>query len=453
MGVTKAGCNCLKTCKDNSNEISFLKEGYLRSRTANLKINNNPKNLSPLQKSKNNYMNSITEISEFKLQLKNDINSNSINNNFYVNTKETAQNKIIEEKEEDNKLNDDNYDNINIINYNKNNNSNENNSKTNNLKINTCSSIKYLNDIDKNIFFTDKIKEGEKNFNSPINYEKDWYQYCDDNENEDMIILINSMNNNKGMNHTEEDGQIIEYHGKKFLYIGELDKNQRPKGFGVLYTEGKKYEGNFSNGKLIGLGRYINEEGTCFEGIFENNNLVSKAKIIKFNEKKMKVTYFGEVIDFKKNGKGEENCEEYRYNGEFLGDLRHGYGRLEFLENGDVYEGEFNRGEITGKGLYIWANKQQYEGDFVNGIKHGRGIYKWPDETEYEGDYNNGIREGFGKYKWKDGRVFEGMFKGGKPNGKGKLTFKGKTIICEYINGRPITDIKKEFQQNARDIK
>ena len=223
-------------------------------------------------------------------------------------------------------------------------------------------------------------------------------------------------------------------------------------GFGVLYTEGKKYEGNFNNGKLIGLGRYINEKGTCFEGIFENNNLVSKAKIIKTNEKNMKVTYFGEVIDFKKNGKGEETCEEYKYNGEFLGDLRHGHGRLEFLENGDVYEGEFKRGEITGKGLYKWANKQQYEGDFVNGIKHGKGFYKWPDGIEYEGDYNNGIREGRGKYKWKDGRVFEGMFKKGKPDGKGKLTFKGKTIICEYINGKPVTDIKKEFQKISGNI-
>ena len=29
-------------------------------------------------------------------------------------------------------------------------------------------------------------------------------QYCDDDENEDMFILINTMNNNKGINHTEE---------------------------------------------------------------------------------------------------------------------------------------------------------------------------------------------------------------------------------------------------------
>ena len=450
MGSSNIACKCLKACKENANEVDLAKGDYLRSRTGNFKINNNPRNLSSFKYSKNNEINSASGKTEFTEELKNDFYdyNNINNNNLEFQIKDTFRNKIVEEPEENNSLDDNNY-NINIINYNDN---NKKNSKINNINLNTSPSIRYINDINKSIFFTEEIKKGEKNFSHPINYEKDWAQYCDDEENEDMLILIDTMNNNKGINHTEEEGQIIEYNGKKYLYIGELGKNQKPMGFGVLYTEGKKYEGNFSNGKLIGLGRYINEKGTCFEGIFENNNLVSKAKIIKTNEKNMKVTYFGEVIDFKKNGKGEETCEEYKYIGEFLGDLRHGHGRLEFLENGDVYEGEFKRGEITGKGLYKWANKQQYEGDFVNGIKHGKGFYKWPDGIEYEGDYNNGIREGRGKYKWKDGRIFEGMFKKGKPDGKGKLTFKGKTIICEYINGKPVTDIKKEFQKISGNI-
>ena len=102
---------------------------------------------------------------------------------------------------------------------------------------------------------------------------------------------------------------------------------------------------------------------------------------------------------------------------------------------------------MTGKGIYLWRNKQRYEGDFVNGIKHGKGIYIWPDGFEYNGEYVNGIREGRGIYKWKDGRVFEGLFKNGKPDGKGKLTYKGVTILCEYKNGKQLTDIKKSLQQ------
>ena len=92
---------------------------------------------------------------------------------------------------------------------------------------------------------------------------------------------------------------------------------------------------NFFLGKLTGLGRYINEEGTCFEGIFDNNNIVSKATVITINKQNKRVEYFGDVLDFKKNGKGEEICkDEYKYVGDFSNDMKHGFGKLEFFESG-----------------------------------------------------------------------------------------------------------------------
>ena len=449
-----ASCKCLKTCGDYTEEVDLAKGDYLRSRTGNFKINIEPKNLAPFQQTNNNEINTVDQKAEIKSTEKKDNSSNEM-------IEKNSLQKIDEEEEEENKqiktdvikttntINNENKDeNIKIE---KKNNNNDNNI-SNSISKKNSSSFKYLKDVDYSIFFTEKLKKAEKNFIKPINYEKDWSQYCDDTDNEDMLILINSMNKNKGENHTKEEGQVIEYKGEKFLYIGELDKNQKPTGFGVLYTtQGKKYEGNFIKGQLIGLGRYIDEEGTCYEGIFQNNKLVSKAKIIKYNENNIKTEYLGEVSDFKKNGKGEEICDEYKYKGDFVGDLRHGYGRLEFLQNGDLYDGEFNKGEITGKGLYIWSNKQQYKGDFVNGIKHGKGKYKWPDGYEYEGEYVNGIREGLGEYKWSDGRVFKGRFKDGKPDGKGKLTFQGKTVNCEYKNGKPTVNIKKLFKEDSKN--
>ena len=134
-----------------------------------------------------------------------------------------------------------------------------------------------------------KLKNAEKNFPSPINFDKDLEKYIkEDEENNEMLILINSMIGNKGAHQTDEDGIVMEYKGEKYLYIGEMDKNGFPSGLGTLYTQGKKYEGNFSKGKLIGLGRYIDEEGTCYEGIFEGNKLISKATVIKRKEKKWK---------------------------------------------------------------------------------------------------------------------------------------------------------------------
>ena len=421
MGVPQVSCKCLKTCRELINEVDFAKEDFFRSNTGIIQINDEPKNQNPSQ---------LVSVNTFagKTEITSNIKSEDINNNYDIQMKGNFRNQILEEPEE-----------------NKNNFIISNNSNENKLK--SCYSIRFLNDEDRNYFLTENIQRAEKNFKSPLNYQKDWAKYCNDNDNEDMLILINSINNNKGIHHTKKGGEVIEHDGKKFFYNGELDKNQRPIGFGILYSEGEKFEGNFIKGKLIGLGRYINKEGTCFEGIFENGNIISKAKIIKFNENNKKTIYFGDVKDFKKNGNGEEICENYKYRGEFLNDLRHGEGRLEFGKDGDIYEGEFEKGNINGKGLYIWSNKEQYKGDFVNGVKHGKGIYIWPEGNVYEGDYNNGIREGRGIYKWNDGRIFEGMFKNGKPEGKGKLTFNKKTIICEYKNGKPITNIKKAFQQ------
>ena len=491
MGIPALSCKCIKACRDANEEVDLAKCDYLRSKTGNFKINNDPRKISSFRQAKNLSINTVTGKTEIG-NIQND-NDNLI--------KETLQNQIIDENEKESQIIEtyNNLKTVNTLNNNKNNekisevndsaensinedkkekknkdkndknsdknsekksekssdknsesNSESNSEKNNNInngnsKSNIGSSIKFINNFDKDIFFTEKLKKAEKNFEKPINYEKDYAQYCEDTDNEDMLILINTMNSNKGINHTKEEGQVIEYKGEKYLYIGELGKQQKPTGFGVLYTiNGTRYEGNFNNMKLTGLGRYIDEEGTCYEGIFNNNNLVSsKAKIIKYNENNIKITYFGEVVDYKKNGKGEEISDEHRYIGEFLGDLRHGEGRLEFLKNGDLYEGEFNRGEITGKGLYIWSsNKQRYKGDFVKNIKHGKGVYKWPDGTEYEGEYVDGIREGNGIYRWNDGRVFKGKFKNGKPDGKGKLSYNGITINCEYKDGKPNIDMK-----------
>jgi hypothetical protein len=426
MGVSPSSCNCSRSCNNNPNEIEFSKGDYLRSKSGNIKIKNDLKYNENNTKAK-------TRSSLFKPE---NLDSNEIHNitnnnkiktlfDFDINNRENSK------FEENNSFKMDEH---------QEKNKNEINPKNPELK--------YLPNFDKIYFFPKKLKNAEMIFKNPINYETDYLKYYkEDEDNIDMVILINTMNKNKGINHTKEDGEVFEYNGEKYLYIGETDKNQMPTGFGVLYTQGKKYEGNFFRGKLIGLGRYINEEGTCFEGIFEDNKLVSKATIITINKNNKRVEYFGDITDFKKNGKGEEICEdEYKYQGDFSNDLKHGYGILEFFENNETYEGQFDKGEITGTGIYIWNNGEKYEGTFVKGIKHGKGTYTWPDGCIYEGGYNNGIREGKGKYIWADGRIFRGTFLDGKPNGKGKISYNNKTIICEYKNGKPSFDMNKLFK-------
>ena len=457
MGISPVSCDCRNTCKDIPNEVEFSGGDHVRSKSGNLKLKKEFKYLETNSKSKNG----SSPFKQGKCEYEN--MPKKYNNNIKKNINSSKN-----EYSEENK-------NLNIFKYNRikpiitfgdknNESSNEdfldNASKKddeendfNEIKneiTHKDSTVKYIPNFDKAYFYPKKLIKAEKNFLQPLNYVTDYQKYYkDDEENTDMLILINTMNSNKGINHTKEDGEVIEYKGEKYLYIGETDKNQMPTGFGVLYTQEKKYEGNFFRGKLIGIGRYIDEKGTCFEGIFEDNKLVSKATIITINKNNKRVEYFGDVVDFKKNGKGEEICEdEYRYIGEFSNDLKHGYGKIEFFENDETYEGHFEKGEINGKGLYMWGNGEQYQGTFLNGIKHGKGVYTWPDGCRYIGNYNKGIREGKGKYIWEDGRIFTGLFSNGKPNGKGKISFNGKTFICEYKNGKSNFDIKKLFKNS-----
>ena len=385
--------NCSKVCRDNQNEVEILKGEYVRTKSGNLKtkkeINNSGNDtgskiitsLFKLENLDNDYIKeSVPPPINEEPGENEDINNNdkiiknvitfSLRNggNFQEEINIKKLKKDLENKEED------------IINK-------ENKDK---------SEIMYLPNFDKSFFFPKKLLNAEKNFTKPINYLTDYQKYFqEDDDNIDLLILINTMNANKGTDKTKGEGVVLEYKGEKYLYKGEINSNKMPTGFGVLYTQDKKYEGNFFLGKLTGLGRYINEEGTCFEGIFDNNNIVSKATVITINKQNKRVEYFGDVLDFKKNGKGEEICkDEYKYVGDFSNDMKHGFGKLEFFESGEIYEGQFDKDEINGKGKYIWNNGEEYEGDFVKGIKHGKGIYKWPDGCKYEGDYNNGIRQG-----------------------------------------------------------
>ena len=60
------------------------------------------------------------------------------------------------------------------------------------------------------------------------------------------------------------------------------------------------------------------------------------------------------------------------------GKLRHGKGRIDW-PNGDFYEGDFNDGLRSGKGVYSCkGGKHIYEGEWKLGKRHGQGVESWP---------------------------------------------------------------------------
>ena len=224
------------------------------------------------------------------------------------------------------------------------------------------------------------------------------------------------------------------------IYIGEVDISNNKNGKGILYTKsGQKFEGNFEENILNGVGRLTDIiDNYTIEGNFKNSKLNGFAK--KYSED---YYYEGNFINNKKNGKGKEETEEYIYIGNYENDDKFGEGKVEYKKKKDKYEGEFKDNNITGKGIYIWENGHIFEGNFLNGKMHGFGKYKWPEGGMYIGNYVNGTREGYGEFHWPNNKVFKGNFKNGKPNGTGILIqdnkeknvfFKDGVIQGEVLN-------------------
>ena len=293
-------------------------------------------------------------------------------------------------------------------------------------------------------FVTEKIQNYEKLFKNKldVNGWKEFYNYTDRN-----IMLLRELGNDK--TRVKSYCEVItKLRNIECYYKGQIDKNNIIFGYGELYYKtGEKYEGVFNNGKLNGWGRYINQNGVCYEGLFKNSVLTGKGIIIKEevkNNKKCEYNYKGDIVNFLKEGKGVEKTEEYLYEGEFKKDLKDGKGKLTYFKGGDVYEGDFSKNEITGKGFYYFSNKNTYEGEFLKGKMHGKGLYTWFNGNEYEGEYVNNVKEGVGEYRWNDGKIYKGEFSKGLPHGKGILTIKGVSYDATFEYGKFIGEIKSD---------
>ena len=270
----------------------------------------------------------------------------------------------------------------------------------------------------------------------------------------------NKSKNSKEKNinpYENKEKMIIEDEEEQCVFNGKFGEKEKINGNGSMeFSSGKKFVGNFINGKINGFGRYIDENGDIYEGVFDNGELNGNGKIIKIKEDDNdinktrkalnKITYIGNIKNFKKEGFGKEIGPDYIYKGNYHNDMKNGKGKLTFLNMGDSYEGDFINDKITGFGKYIWSNKHEYIGDFIEGDMNGKGKYKWPDGNEYEGEYVNNKREGEGTFKWNNGDIFKGLFHDGKPYGKGIMIRKGITYKGQFINGnfKILKDSNKE---------
>lgn len=129
-------------------------------------------------------------------------------------------------------------------------------------------------------------------------------------------------------------------------------------------------------------------------------------------------------------------CEEIQgdiYDGEFEKGEWTGYGTIQF-DDGRWYNGSIIRKTMTGKGTLIDGD-MTYIGDFENGYLVGPNGYlecrKDPQYT-YRGAFSENSPSGRGKYTFLDGRTFEGEFETGEVTGTNvKVTFGNPNIIYQ----------------------
>ena len=88
-----------------------------------------------------------------------------------------------------------------------------------------------------------------------------------------------------------------------------------------------------------------------------------------------------------------------------------------------------------GRGVLMRDNVKMY-GDFENNqFKSGK--IEWPDGKKYRGDWQDGQMSGKGIFEWADKKQFyNGMWKEGKPHGHGRFkNQKGDIIIGRWEKG------------------
>ena len=80
-------------------------------------------------------------------------------------------------------------------------------------------------------------------------------------------------------------------------------------------------------------------------------------------------------------------------------------------DDGNIYEGEWENNEQSGKGMMSFKNGDKYEGEWKHDVASGYGVYTHCDGTKHEGEWKKGFCAGHGTTIYKKGLKITGMWK------------------------------------------
>ena len=105
--------------------------------------------------------------------------------------------------------------------------------------------------------------------------------------------------------------------------------------------------------------------------------------------------YRGYLYNGRKWGPGTFKwANESVYNGEFVRDYPHGFGKI-IHKDGGFYEGKWSYSEPQdSNGYFKSANGETYKGEISDGKKNGKGLQTFADGSSYEGEFDNDKKQG-----------------------------------------------------------
>jgi len=271
-------------------------------------------------------------------------------------------------------------------------------------------------------------------------------------------------------------------------WVGEFRDDKRWSGSGKYIFTDAVYIGQWKDGKRHGQGRMIWNKGGEFSGEFREDEYWSgKGVVYEKASDGFSIRYEGEYKFGKRNGYGKCVYKDSVYEGQWLGGVFNGQGKLTWNKGGAFvgefykdkmwtgkgvvyttldgfslrYEGEYKSGQRNGHGKIVYEDSV-YEGEWLSGKKHGQGKLTWNEggafvgtfredkkwsgsgkivyaDAVYEGQFKDGKRSGQGKMIWNKGGEYTGTFKDGSPwNGKGTWYFSNGKYTGRFVLGKQL---------------
>ena len=211
-------------------------------------------------------------------------------------------------------------------------------------------------------------------------------------------------------------------------FTGTFVEGLKSGDFLVVFDDGGKFEGEYTDNKRNGNGTYFHPNGRkLYEGMWKNDVWHGKGVQYYYNGNK----YEGDFYNGERHGEGVYYARgKISYEGGWKDDQRHGQG-IFYYYNGGRYEGEWEDGRQNGNGVEYNKDDEKYEGQWKNGMKDGWGNHTYSKDQwkYYDGEWNSDVFNGYGKMVYTDGSVYNGYWKSSKRDGEGLFLWPNGTIF------------------------